>query len=145
MKLTKKSIVLLAAAVLALVAFFMVFADPIKHVSWKDAFFGYSVMGVSVKGNWLTFIGFLLVLGAAVLLCLLALGKLAEKRRLIVIISIALLAVGALLMFLCGALWKMLESKLGTTPDLGIGCIMGGILALLAGAGAAVSEFVLKE
>ena len=39
----------------------------------------------------------------------------------------------------------MLESKLVVKPDLGIGCVLGGVFALLGAAAAAVGEFVLKE
>ena len=150
MKLTKKQIIFLASALLALIAFFMMFAAQIGVKAggtpkFKDVFFG----GNGVKGAWPVFIAYLLVLLTAVCVLLsVFVVKDPKQARNARLAGAALLVIAAILIFLVKTFWlgmNNVPSAIKSYYKLGIGAILAGVFSLLAAAGLVVGELVIKE
>ena len=167
-QLGKKKLVTLVAGVLAVLAFIMAFIAPLKIVEtgetgkFSEVYFGQEVMGTKINGAIIPFIGFILMLVAGVYLILSNFIEIKADKTL-KIVAIALLVVGAILVFLTETFYinavyssemyaSLPEAQLSLMKEmsaevygLAAGPILGGILAILAAAGAAVSQFVIKD
>ena len=148
-------------AVLALAAFFMMFAPAASRellgktnsLSGVDVAFGYEESGVKLLGasaNIVTYI--LLVVGIACAV----LALLGKGGKIVSIVAAACFAVAGVFFFLAvqfasfypemdgGAIKDKLVEALKEQLDLGIGSIIGGILSLLGAVAVAVPVFLKK-
>ena len=140
--LTLPNILKACAAVLGLVAFFVMFANQLYaeilgskgYVEFSDALFGEYGAGIS-------FVGYLLVLLGALGICALVLLKLDDKMRRMCVISLAgLLVLGAVFIFIEAAVYN---GKVGSNIyHLAAAPIFAGIFALLAACSGCASEFL---
>ena len=127
--LTLKNVLVCLGFVFGLVAFFMMFTNQLYasgygitvYVGFKDALFGDG-------GAPLSFVGYLLVLLAALGACLLALTKDAKISKLGILCAAVLSLVGAIFIFLEAAIVNG-DSSL---YHLAAGPVIGGIFAILA-------------
>ena len=131
-----------AGALLGLVAFFMMFADQLYaeilgnkgFVEFGDAMFDKNY------GSWITFVGYLLVLIAALGLCAVVFLKDKKTAKLVTFALAGALVLGAIFIFIEAAVVNgRADAKL---YHLAAGPVLAGIFALLAGLLGAASEFV---
>ena len=131
-----------AGALLGLVAFFMMFADQLYaeilgskgFVEFGDAMFDKNY------GSWITFVGYLLVLIAALGLCAVVFLKDKKTAKLVTFALAGVLVLGAIFIFIEAAVVNgRADAKL---YHLAAGPVLAGIFALLAGLLGAASEFV---
>ena len=131
-----------AGALLGLVAFFMMFADQLYaeilgnkgFVEFSDAMFDKNY------GSWITFVGYLLVLIAALGLCAVVFLKDKKTAKLVTFALAGALVLGAIFIFIEAAVVNgRADAKL---YHLAAGPVLAGIFALLAGLLGAASEFV---
>ena len=139
--LTLGNILKAAGAVLGLVAFFMMFAKQLYaevlghkgYVEFADALFDKDY------GSWISFIGYLLVLLAAVGLCA---SIFLKGNKLLTLVLAGILVLGAILIFIEAA---VVNGRVDANMyHLAAGPIFAGILALLGGLLGLASEFVKK-
>lgn len=169
-QLGKKKLVTLVAGALAVIAFIMAFVAPLKQefmgevikAEFADVYFGQEVMGTTIKGAIIPFIGFILMLAAGVYLILSNFIEIKADKTL-KIVAIAVLVVSAILVFLTESFYlnavyssdmyaALSAEQISAAKEanaeilkLGAGPLFGGILAILAAAGAAVAQFVIKD
>lgn len=140
--LTLPNILKLAGALLGIIAFALMFADQLflqlgntkVMVPFDDAMFGDG-------GSAITFIGYLLILLAALGLVALVLLKLDKKHgKLIALCLAGILILGAIFVLIEAAVvnGKNGSLKLAAAP------VFAGIFAILAGLAACASEFLKK-
>ena len=139
--LTLGNILKAAGALLGLVAFFLMFtkqlyAEVLGHkgyVEFADALFDKDY------GSWISFIGYLLVLLAAVGLCA---SIFLKGNKLLTLVLAGVLVLGAILIFIEAA---VVNGRVDANMyHLAAGPIFAGILALLGGLLGCASEFVKK-
>ena len=161
MKLTKSKIVSIVAAVLGVVAIFMLLLAGLgaegapkgyKFPSVFNAIFGSGdFFGSYGAFNFVLFIGFLLLL-AGIALTVVSLFKDSKGMK---IAAIVMFIVAGIIFFLTKSVVH-LSVKSGVVRDglkkvikeaykLGIGAIMAGIMSILAGVAACVGTFVIKD
>lgn len=137
--LTLGNILKAAGALLGLVAFFLMFtkqlyAEVLGHkgyVEFADALFDKDY------GSWISFIGYLLVLLAAVGLCA---SIFLKGNKLLTLVLAGILVLGAILIFIEAA---VVNGRVDANMyHLAAGPIFAGILALLGGLLGCASEFV---
>ena len=137
--LTLGNILKAVSALLGLVAFFLMFtkqlyAEVLGHkgyVEFADALFDKDY------GSWISFIGYLLVLLAAVGLCA---SIFLKGNKLLTLVLAGVLVVGAILIFIEAA---VVNGRVDANMyHLAAGPIFAGILALLGGLLGCASEFV---
>ena len=137
--LTLGNILKAAGALLGLVAFFLMFtkqlyAEVLGHkgyVEFADALFDKDY------GSWISFIGYLLVLLAAVGLCA---SIFLKGNKLLTLVLAGVLVLGAILIFIEAA---VVNGRVDANMyHLAAGPIFAGILALLGGLLGCASEFV---
>ncbi len=139
--LTLPNILKACAAVLGLVAFFLMFAkqlvvgDSVRvYYGCKDTIFGDG-------GAIISFVGYLLVLLAGLAMCALVFVKLDDKVRKIVVFALAFL-------FLLGAIFIFIQASVvnGKYGNLRLtaGPVFAGIFAILAALLGCASEFLKK-
>ena len=142
--LTLGNILKAAGAVLALVAFFMMFAKQLYvellgnkgYVEFQDALFDKNY------GVWISFVGYLLVLIAALGLCAVIFLKDKKTAKLVAFALAGALLLGAILIFIEAA---VVNGRADVSAyHLAAGPVLAGIFALLAGLLGAASEFVKK-
>ena len=140
--LTLGNILKAAGAVLGLVAFFMMFADQLYaeilgnkgFVEFGDAMFDKNY------GSWITFVGYLLVLIAALGLCAVVFLKDKKTAKLVTFALAGVLVLGAIFIFIEAA---VVNGRADVSAyHLAAGPVLAGIFALLAGLLGAASEFV---
>ena len=155
----KKKIISLAQIALGALALIMVFLPFLKAgdetVNGLKVIFGSEDYGL--KFSFMGLVLFLLVIAIIVLPVIKFLKP--EKAKLLNIITLVCAVVAAILFF-CActsfvtsldtdgvpAEWKdELVKQFFEALDLGIGAILGGIIAILSGAAAAVDTFVIKD
>ena len=131
-----------AGALLGLVAFFMMFADQLYaeilgnkgFVEFGDAMFDKNY------GSWITFVGYLLVLIAALGLCAVVFLKDKKTAKLVTFALAGVLVLGAIFIFIEAA---VVNGRADVSAyHLAAGPVLAGIFALLAGLLGAASEFV---
>ena len=143
--LTLPNLLKLGAALFGIIAFALMFANQLwweepllgKHqIAFDDAMFG-------EYGSAITFIGYLLVLIAALGLVALVLLKLDAKHgKLIGLCLAGLLILGAIFIFIEAA---VVNGRVdGSVYHLAAAPVFAGIFALLAGLAACASEFLKK-
>ena len=139
--LTLGNILKAAGALLGLVAFFLMFAKQLYaevlghkgYVEFADALFDKDY------GSWISFIGYLLVLLAAVGLCA---SIFLKGNKLLTLVLAGILVLGAILIFIEAA---VVNGRVDANMyHLAAGPIFAGILALLGGLLGLASEFVKK-
>ena len=139
--LTLGNILKAAGALLGLVAFFLMFAKQLYaevlghkgYVEFADALFDKDY------GSWISFIGYLLVLLAAVGLCA---SIFLKGNKLLTLVLAGVLVLGAILIFIEAA---VVNGRVDANMyHLAAGPIFAGILALLGGLLGCASEFVKK-
>ena len=139
--LTLGNILKAAGALLGLVAFFLMFAKQLYaevlghkgYVEFADALFDKDY------GSWISFIGYLLVLLAAVGLCA---SIFLKGNKLLTLVLAGILVLGAILIFIEAA---VVNGRVDANMyHLAAGPIFAGIFALLGGLLACASEFVKK-
>ena len=137
--LTLGNILKAAGALLGLVAFFLMFAKQLYaevlghkgYVEFADALFDKDY------GSWISFIGYLLVLLAAVGLCA---SIFLKGNKLLTLVLAGVLVLGAILIFIEAA---VVNGRVDANMyHLAAGPIFAGILALLGGLLGCASEFV---
>ncbi len=149
-KLTLGKILTLGAALLGLIAFFLMFAPQLKaealgHVekaSFSDVLFGTDLTKGAVGG----FIGYLLILFGAVLAALTACVAKLQGKKLFVFVAAALLLIGAILVFCIEPMYLSAnDAKLKADNGLSLtaGPVFAGIFGIL-GAGALVVSALKK-
>ena len=140
--LTLPNILKAAASLLGLVAFFLMFANQLVagdsvrlYVSYQDALFGDG-------GAAISFVGYLLVLLAALAACALVLVKLDAKVKKLIVFALAfLLLLGAIFVFIEASVFN---GKYGNFR-LTAGPVFAGILSILAALLLVGSEIVSKK
>ena len=139
--LTLGNILKAAGALLGLVAFFLMFSKQLYaeilghkgYVEFADALFDKDY------GSWISFIGYLLVLLAAVGLCA---SIFLKGNKLLTLVLAGILVLGAILIFIEAA---VVNGRVDANMyHLAAGPIFAGILALLGGLLGLASEFVKK-
>lgn len=148
MKISLKTLVLGFASLLAIIAFCMMFVTPLtvkafgmeSAAEFKDVYFPEG----SAKSAWTSVIGFALMLVAAlaILFSLFANEKLSKYAK---VAAVLMLIVGAILVFLTKTLWlsfNEVPSEAAGYYVLGIGPIIGGILAIVSSVCVVGSKFV---
>ena len=139
--LTLPNILKACAAVLGLVAFFLMFADQLYvellgkkgFVDFNDALFDKNY------GAWISFIGYLLILLAALGMCGVIFLK---EKKLIALCLAGALLIGAILVFIEAA---VVNGRADVSAyHLEAGPVIAGIFAILAGLLGAASEFLKK-
>lgn len=156
-ELTKKTIVLCCQLLLAVVAFFLLFAPGIK---WGDTgingfqvFFGYTAKGsvISVTYSGASFggiVSFIFMIAIIVLPVAIFFIK-NDKIKMILNIVLAVLALIVAIFLFLGTTGLMfnwtLSSDRPTNLSLGAGFIVDAILFIIIAAGAVVNQFVLKD
>ena len=137
--LTLKNILKAAGAVLGLVAFFMMFAKQlwVGNKSLK-VIYGYDFALFDKDfGSWISFVGYLLVLLAAVGLCA---SIFLKGNKLLTLVLAGALLLGAILIFIEAA---VVNGRADVSAyHLAAGPVLAGIFALLAALLGAASEFV---
>ena len=137
--LTLGNILKAVSALLGLVAFFLMFtkqlyAEVLGHkgyVEFADALFDKDY------GSWISFIGYLLVLLAAVGLCA---SIFLKGNKLLTLVLAGVLVVGAILIFIEAA---VVNGRVDANMyHLAAGPIFAGIFALLAAGAGCASEFL---
>lgn len=161
MKVSLKSILFVIASVLGIVAFCMLFIEPLKvdtgslpitiETNWKDVYFGDPE--AEIKGATGAAAGFILMgLGG---LFAFVLALLSGKRRgiigfLLAIVTIGLVAAGAVLVFCTKTFYletiktgvELIDNKVSEMISLGVGPIVGGLLGCLAALASLFALFV---
>ncbi len=167
-QLGNKKLLVLIAGALAVLAFIFSFIAPLKaemtvmgttiseNASFSDAFFG---DGEAYNGAILSFIGFVLILAAGIYLIISNFKEIKADKTL-KLVAIALLVVGAILVFLTETFYigsmivpegipaeavTQAKESAAEMLKLGFGTLFGGILAILSAACVAVSQFVVKD
>ncbi len=167
-QLGNKKLLVLIAGALAVIAFIFSFIAPLKaemtmlgttiseNASFSETFFG---DGESYNGAILSFIGFVLILAAGIYLIISNFKEIKADKTL-KLVAIALLVVGAILVFLTETFYigsmivpegipaeavTQAKESAAEMLKLGFGTVMGGILAILSAACVAVAQFVVKE
>lgn len=148
MKISLKTIVLGFASLLAIIAFCMMFVTPLtvkvfgmeSAVDFKNVYFPEG----PAKSAWTSVIGFALMLVAAlaILFSLFANEKLSKYAK---VAAVLMLIVGAVLVFLTKTLFLSFNeapSEYAGFYGLGIGPIIGGILAIVSSVCVVGSKFV---
>ena len=150
-----------AGVLLALVAFFMMFAPAVTrkilsktvNISGTDLAFGYSENGVKLLGASANIVTYILLLAGIACAVLAVLGKGGNIAR---IVSVACFVVAGIFFFCSiafasfypemesGKIKDGLVEELKKALSLGAGSIVGGILSILAGAVVAVPVFLKK-
>ena len=156
MKISVKKLVLFCSALFAIVAFFLMFADPvgvdtkfagIQMSTFEYVYFGKESVAVSmdIKGVWTSVVGFALILLSGIALMVLTFVK-AKNAKLIYFVAFLALAVGAILVLLTKTLWLAFNdaSRYAENYVLGAGPIIAGILAILSAMGIVVSGLMKK-
>lgn len=161
MKVSLKSILFVIASVLGIVAFCMLFVQPLKvdtgslpitiETHWQDVYFGDPE--AEIKGATGAAVGFILM-GLGGLLAF-GLALLSGKRRgimgfLLTLITVALVAVGAILVFCTKTFYletiktgaELIDNKINEMVSLGVGPIVGGLLGCLAALASIFALFV---
>ena len=137
--LTLKNILKAAGAVLGLVAFFMMFAKQlwVGNKSLK-VIYGYDFALFDKDfGSWISFVGYLLGLLAAVGLCA---SIFLKGNKLLTLVLAGAVLLGAILIFIEAA---VVNGRADVSAyHLAAGPVLAGIFALLAGLLGAASEFV---
>lgn len=156
MKVKKSQICLIAAAVLGVVAFCMLFLSGVdttvmKMTEGTSAFKLIFATEDGMKFNIIMFLSFVfLVVGlVGVVLSFVLKGKIGK------LLAIVGFAVAGILFFLFNAVFSMsveggadaikIVEAMGGKFSLGIGAIMAGILSLVAAVASAVATFAIKD
>lgn len=140
MKVSLKKILLLAGAALGLIAFIMVFVSPLSESSWNEIYFTQkteTILGdVVVKGAWLPFVGFILILLGAVALGLLAFNIIDQKKLGYISYAVLLpILLGIIFVFLTKTNYiavNDIADIIANEIKLGAGPILGGIFGILS-------------
>lgn len=156
MKISVKKLVLFCSALFAIVAFFLMFADPvgvdtkfagIQMSTFDYVYFGKESAAIStgIKGAWTSVVGFALILLSGIALMVLTFVK-AKHVKLIYFVAFLALIVGAILVLLTKTLWLALNnaSDYAEMYVLGAGPIIAGVLAILSAMGIVVSGLIKK-
>lgn len=83
-KVSLKNVYLFIGAIFGIVSFLMMFIAPLKNYEWKTVFFGSSknlfFPKEGVKGAWIPFVGYILIILGALSLALLAANIINQKK-----------------------------------------------------------------
>lgn len=154
MKLTIKNILVWCAGLLAVVAFFLMFADAlVQKTSFvgtfvgkgTDVLFGTKASNGTVltKGAVGSFIGYLLVLiGGACAVVVSFVLKDAKLAKIVTLAAAALVLVGAILVFCEKAMYVSANNGNGDYTFLAAGPVVAGIMAVISAGALAVSQLV---
>lgn len=155
MKLTIKNILVWCAGLLAVVAFFLMFADAlVQKTSFvgtfvgkgTDVLFGTKASNGTVltKGAVGSFIGYLLVLiGGACAVVVSFVLKDAKLAKIVTLAAAALVLVGAILVFCEKAMWLSANDMNDNDKlSLAAGPVVAGIMAVISAGALAVSQLV---
>lgn len=154
MKLTIKNILVWCAGLLAVVAFFLMFAPALKNGSTTyegvKVLFGEKVtaLGITIetKGAIGSFIGYLLVLLGGICAVVISFIMKDEKMaKIITLAAAALILVGAILVFCEKAMYYSANNVEVSGTDytkLAAGPIVAGIMAIISAGALAVSQLV---
>lgn len=140
--LTLGNILKAAGAILGLVAFFMMFAKQlwVGNKSLKVIYSYDFALFDKDFGSWISFVGYLLVLIAALGLCADIFLKDKKTAKLVAFAIAGALLLGAILIFIEAA---VVNGRADVSAyHLAAGPVLAGIFALLAGLLGAGSEFV---
>ncbi len=153
MKLTIKNILVWCAGLLAIVAFFMMFANAIKYDngiagiayrSGTDVLFGCKEGLIQYEGAVGSFIGYLLVLIGGICAVVISFIMKDEKMaKIITLAAAALILVGAILVFCEKAMFYGANNvEAPSNASLAAGPVVAGIMAIISAGALAVSQLV---
>ncbi len=78
-KVSLKNVYLFIGAIFGIVSFLMMFIAPLKGYEWKTVFFGQTGL-FELKGAWIPFVGYILIILGALSLALLAANIINQKK-----------------------------------------------------------------
>lgn len=147
LKLKMRDLFLLMAGVIGIVAFFMAFVSPLyqkgieeTHFSFSDVYFGAN----GLKGAWLSFVGFVLILISTVMFFVAAFSDL-KYSKIFSVCSLIIITCGIILALLTVRLFSAANSLPHNILGLGIGPILGSVYATISALCVVYAVFFTKN